>query len=221
MEIFRSIKNYEGLYEVSNLGNVKSVERNYEGGYGAVCHAGGKLLKLQFNKKRQNRVQVILCKDGKPKTYFVSILVAKAFPEICGEWFEGCEIDHIDTDVTNNVATNLRCVTRSENMRNPLTRKHASESVDRTARSERMKGDGNPSKHYTEEWRKHLSEARKGKSNFKCWKPVLITKDSEEIFCNSLTEAAKYIGTRVSDIGSVLMGRQKTTHGWKVKYANI
>lgn len=221
MEIFRTIKNYEGLYEVSNLGNVKSVERNYEGGFGAICHTGGKLLKLNLNKKRQNRVQVVLSKEGKAKTHFVSILVAQAFPEICGEWFEGCEVDHIDTNVTNNVATNLRCVTKSENMRNPLTRKHLSDGADRVARSERMKGDKNPAKHYTEEWRKHLSEATKGKPNFKCWKPVIITKDSEEIFCNSLTEAAKYIGNRTSDIGSVLKGRQKTTHGWKVKYVNI
>ena len=93
MEIFREIEGYEGLYEVSNLGNVKSVERDYIGGYGAVCHTGGKVLKPYINKQRQNRAQICLCKDGKVKGYFVSILVAKAFPEICGEWFEGCEVD--------------------------------------------------------------------------------------------------------------------------------
>lgn len=221
MEEYRVIKNYEGLYEISNCGNVRSIERTFIGGFGAVCHTGGKLLKLQLNKQRQNRARVFLCKNGKVKQFFVSILVAKAFPEICGEWFEGCEVDHIDCNPMNNNAANLRCVTKKENMNNPLTRKHASESVDRTALSERMEGDRNPAKHYTEEWRKHLSEARKGKSNFKCWKPVLIMKDSKEIFCNSLTEAAKHIGTRVSDIGSVLKGRQKTVCGWKVKYANI
>lgn len=218
MEIFRTIKNYEGLYEVSDCGNVKSVERTYIGGCGAVCHTGGKLLKPHYNQYRQNRATVVLCKDGKTKNHFISRLVAQAFPEICGEWFEGCEVDHIDCDPTNNKATNLRCVTKSENMRNPLTIKHLSENCDRAARSERMKGDKNPAKHYTDEWRKHQSESRKGKPNSKCWKAVIIMKDSEEIICNSLTEAAKYIGVRTSDIGSVLMGRQNTTHGWKVKY---
>lgn len=159
MEIFRSINNYEGLYEVSNLGNVKSIERTYIGGYGAVCYTGGKLLKPHYNQYRQNRATVVLCKDGKTKSHFISILVARAFPEICGEWFEGCEVDHIDCDPTNNKAENLRCVTKKENMNNPLTRKHISEGADREARSERMKGDRNPAKHYTDEWRKNISAA--------------------------------------------------------------
>lgn len=160
MEIYRSIENYEGLYEVSNLGNVKSVERTFIGGFGAVCHTGGKLLKPSYNRQRQNRAQVALCKDGKPKSVFVSILVAKAFPEICGKWFEGCEVDHIDCDPTNNEATNLRCVTKSENMRNPLTLKHFSENCDRVARSERMKGDRNPARRLmNNEWRKKISAA--------------------------------------------------------------
>lgn len=118
MEEYRTIKNYEGLYEVSNFGNVSSVEREFIGGYGAVCHTGGKVLKPVINKGRQNRAIVFLSKKGTVKPQYVSILVAKAFPEICGEWFEGCEVDHIDGNPENNTATNLRCVTKAVNNAN-------------------------------------------------------------------------------------------------------
>lgn len=62
---------------------------------------------------------------------------------------KGYEIDHINTVRDDNRLENLRCVTRKENLNNPLTRKHISEAA---------KGK----KHY-EEWRKKLSEANKGK----------------------------------------------------------
>lgn len=59
---------------------------------------------------------------GKYKHMSVARAVASAFPEICGEWFEGCTVDHIDTDKYNNNASNLRVVSLKENLNNPLTK---------------------------------------------------------------------------------------------------
>lgn len=123
MEEYRSInsiKGLEGLYWVSNLGNVKRV---------AYCclssHTTYREKHFEFleNRTRYNNLTI----DG--KTYPVSKLVAMVFPEICGEWFEGCEVDHINTNSKDNRAENLKVVgSHSENMSNPLTRKHISEA---------------------------------------------------------------------------------------------
>lgn len=114
---WRNIEGYESLYQISSDGVVKSLDRfvNNNGGYEL---REGRLLKTCENR---GYIQVALCRDGKPKTHKVHHLVAKAFPEICGEWFDGCEIDHIDGMRNNNKATNLKVCTKSENMRNPIT----------------------------------------------------------------------------------------------------
>ena len=118
MEIWKDIEGYEGLYQVSNIGRVKSMNRivNNNGG---TDYRKERVLKQDID--RGGYIQTHLSKDGKVKTHKVHRLVAKAFPEICGEWFEGCEIDHKDGVKNNNKATNLKICTKSENMRNPLT----------------------------------------------------------------------------------------------------
>lgn len=59
----------------------------------------------------------------------IYVTIAKLFPEICGQWFEGCQVDHINCDRNDNRAENLRCCTGKENMRNPLTRQHCIEAM--------------------------------------------------------------------------------------------
>lgn len=63
-------------------------------------------------------------------------------------------VDHIDTNPSNNVAWNLRWVTQSENALNPLTRKNISES---------KKGHPYWGRPLTEEERKKISKANKGR----------------------------------------------------------
>lgn len=65
----------------------------------------------------------------KGTTYFIHKVVARCFPEICGRWFKGCQVDHLDTDRHNNKATNLRVCTVKENANNPLTLQHKREAV--------------------------------------------------------------------------------------------
>lgn len=106
---------YNGYYTVNDIGVVSSLDRVDCAGR----HLKGKVLKQIVAPN--GYVQVALSINGKPRTARVHEIVARAFPEICGEWFEGCEVDHIDADKTNNKATNLRVVTHTMNMRNPNT----------------------------------------------------------------------------------------------------
>lgn len=118
-EIWRDVVGYEGLYEVSNYGRVASL--NY--------YKTGNRNSMTLNYLPNGYVQVILSKDGKKQYKMVHRLVAEAFPEVCGTYFEGAEIDHINTIRYDNRAENLRWVTRSENLLNPITRKKLSETM--------------------------------------------------------------------------------------------
>lgn len=91
-EEWRSIKGFEGLYEVSNFGNVKSYVEN----------KSGKLMIPGNNQKGYK--QLILRKNGKPYSRKVHRLVAEAFVENPSKL---PQINHIDEDKANNKATNL------------------------------------------------------------------------------------------------------------------
>jgi len=104
-EIWKDIPNYEGIYQVSNLGNVKSL--NYNG------TKKERTLKPAI-VKNQNRYYVGLCKQKIVKKYKVHQLVAMAFlghiP--CGYKLV---VDHIDSNPLNNNLDNLQIVTQREN----------------------------------------------------------------------------------------------------------
>lgn len=88
--------------------------------------------------------------NGKRITHQAARWIAITFPELVqNEWFEGAEIDHIDTDSLNNHPSNLRWTDRSGQMNNPLTKAHNSAA---------HKG-----KHLSEETRRKISESNKGK----------------------------------------------------------
>lgn len=106
-EIWKDIKGYEGLYQVSNLGRVRSVDR--------LDSANHKLKgRIKSTSIRPNGYEnVILCKNSKSKGYSVHRLVAQAFilnPE------NKPQINHIDENKANNKVSNLEWVTRKENI---------------------------------------------------------------------------------------------------------
>lgn len=122
MEIWKDIDGYNGLYQVSNLGNVKSVERFRTNGKSGFIQKS-RILKTG---NRNGYLIVNLCKDGVVKTFKVHRLVATHFipnPE------NKPEIDHIDINPLNNRVENLRWVTHKENMNNPLSREKQSISM--------------------------------------------------------------------------------------------
>lgn len=104
IEIWRPVVGYEDLYEISNLGGVKSFSNHH--------WKNTTSLKQCAVKKY---LHVVLYKNGKRKFCRVHRLVAQAFPEICGEWFEGCVINHKDCDPSNNRAENLEVCTQKYN----------------------------------------------------------------------------------------------------------
>ena len=74
MEIWRDIKGYEGLYQVSNLGRVKSL------GNGCSNASKERILKPFIdNREGKGYLRVTLCKNGKTKRFQVHRLVAEAF----------------------------------------------------------------------------------------------------------------------------------------------
>ena len=72
-EVWKPVVGYEGYYEISNLGNVRSVDRIINGGRWGTEHRKGSNIKLRFQKN--NHVSVKLHKDGKRTTYHLAALL--------------------------------------------------------------------------------------------------------------------------------------------------
>lgn len=110
MEIWKDIKGYEGLYQVSDLGRVKSLDVIRIDSIGREKFYKGRLLNAYTQKGRKRKV-VFLSHNGKQQTILVHKLVMQAF---VGEP-NGLEICHTDGNEGNNELSNLRYDTKSEN----------------------------------------------------------------------------------------------------------
>lgn len=108
-EIWKDIKGFEGLYQISNMGNVKSLSRIKRNGRGYRT-VPERILKPVDDS--HGYLKVNLYKDGKRKTHKVHRLVAQAF---CENQMGYNEVNHIDEDKTNNCAKNLEYCSRSYN----------------------------------------------------------------------------------------------------------
>ena len=108
MEEFKDIAGYEGMYQVSNLGRVKSLARKDSAGR----NIQEKIRKTQLNSN--GYPQCCLSKNGSTKTRVIHKLVAIAF---LGHIPQGrsIHINHIDFDRTNNNVKNLEITTPREN----------------------------------------------------------------------------------------------------------
>lgn len=105
------IKGHEKLYEVSDTGEVRSVDRVLPVTNQTERLVKGRILLQAMNKQVQYK-QVSLWKDNKGTSYYVHRLVAKAFiPNPEGK----PEVNHIDGNRQNNHVSNLEWVTSGEN----------------------------------------------------------------------------------------------------------
>lgn len=124
-EIWKPVVGYEGLYEVSNLGNVRSLDK-------VVRNLSGDYLKPSAIKKQSTRPRgykiVTLTKDGSSKQLSVHRLVAMSF---LPNPYNYPEVDHIDRNPSNNVLENLRWCTHEANMNNENTIQYMKEYVDK------------------------------------------------------------------------------------------
>ena len=113
MEIWKDIPGFEGLYQVSDCGQVKSCDRVVEN---SSTKSGKQTLKERILKPgldKDGYHHVSLCKDGKRKEFRVHRLVALAFLD--GD--NTLTVNHIDECKTNNHVSNLEYLTRGDNVR--------------------------------------------------------------------------------------------------------
>lgn len=117
-ERWAPIFGYEGHYEVSDHGRVRSLPRWRRGKSGSLVPVPGRIMRLTTKKasaRTRPYVEVRL-RNGAPrsmpcKSFLVHRLVAQAF---VGELFEGAQVDHIDGEHANNHWANLRILSAKE-----------------------------------------------------------------------------------------------------------
>lgn len=106
-EEWKDIPNYEGLYKISNLGRIKSLERIVARGY----RRKEKILKPLINPRGYYKIQ--LCKQSIVKQYSIHRLVWEAFN---GQIPENMQVNHINEIKTDNRLSNLNLMTAKENL---------------------------------------------------------------------------------------------------------
>lgn len=113
---WRDIPGYEGLYQASSVGEIRSLSRivEYQDGRQTLHH--GRV--LSPGKCSRGYCRVNLCKNKAKKTWLVSRLVLLTFVSVCPEGFEVC---HNDNDSGNNVLSNLRYDTHQSNINDKTT----------------------------------------------------------------------------------------------------
>lgn len=108
-QVWKDIKGYQNLYQVSNLGRIKSLKFNHSNNEKII-----KGIKIPIKQKKRIYYccKVRLYKNNKWNDYLISRLVWKTFN---GEIQNNYQIDHIDNNPENNSLDNLQLLTCSEN----------------------------------------------------------------------------------------------------------
>lgn len=189
-EVWVDIKGFENLYKISDKGRIINCKNN-------------KILSVSFNNTG-GYARIGLRKDGKRKYFAVHRLLAEAF--IPNKDNKPC-IDHINTIRNDNRIENLRWVTYSENMKNPLTIKKFQKNL-------------------SEEQKAKISRSLKGKphsdihnervSQSLSKRPVLCVETG--FIFRSVNFAAKELGLWRQNITKAIQGKTKKCGGYHWQY---
>lgn len=202
------IKGYEGKYFLTENQEVFSQNTN-------------KVLKTRISHDYR---YVSLWDNNKEKKCYVHIIVAKAYPEICGEWFEGCAVHHIDHNSQNNDPHNLIILTQAEHK---LLHAKSEVTINRLRESHIGQPAWNKGKHTKSgmEGKHHTDETkRKIRENSTVKKPVvqlsldgIVIKQFE-----STIDAERELGINHSSISRCCENKPHyiTAGGYKWKYLN-
>ena len=192
-EIWKDIEGYEGYYQVSNLGRVKSLKRKVWNG---KTLANKKESIMAVSKNKNNYLKVCLFKNNKSNTFYIHRLVAKAFIPNLNNL---PQVNHKDEDKANNNAKNLEWCTQKYN------------SNYGTATERRIKNTN-----FKEIGRKmdktHITNLGKKRT-----RPVInITTN---ISYRSAAEAAMKLDLQATKITACCKGKRKSTGGYKWRYS--
>lgn len=197
-EIWRDIPGYEGYYQVSNFGRVKSLSRK-------VYNRGGfhiskdRILKQQLRKDRYYNVHLL--KEGVKKIFFVHRLVALAFIPNPNNY---PDINHKDENPANNCVNNLEWCTEKYNM-------NYGTAIERRKASFAM----------NESFKK--ANATKVRNNSRgAETPIIGTskKDNSLVSFRSMSEAERITGISKGRISDCCHGRRLSAGGYYWKYLN-
>ena len=137
-ELWKDVKSFEGLYQVSTLGRVRSLDKYIDVKIRNVDKVlkRGNILKLTYNKN--GYLKVFLCKNGKRTNFFVHRLVAEAF--ISNPNNLPC-VNHKDEDKTNNYPYNLEWCTVKYNINYGTHTKRSAEKHSKTVYQYDLEGN--------------------------------------------------------------------------------
>jgi hypothetical protein len=127
IEIWKPVVGYEGLYEISSMGRLKSLSKRWFSGTGRECFHDGMIMSL--TKSPEGYPQARLRKNKIAITHRIHRLVADAF--ILNPLQYRC-VNHIDSNRENNAVENLEWATHQTNRMHALTNGFA------------LRGDKNP-----------------------------------------------------------------------------
>ena len=131
-EEWRDVVGYEGLYQVSDQGRVKSLERT---------DSWGRTVKERILKpgaKGKGYLFVRLCAGGKTRMFLVHRLVCQAFHENPDK---KPQVNHLNEDKTDNRACNLEWCTRRENMNHGTRNERSAKALSKPIGQYTLDGD--------------------------------------------------------------------------------
>lgn len=187
--MWKEIKGYEGYYEVSDDGRVRSVDRYVTKSDGVIQLRHSREMTLCLNTDGYPTAH--LSKDGVSKRLAVHRLVAETFM-----WIDGCdslEVNHIDFDRTNNRISNLEWVTHKENITH--TKSHKRHVSDRDLTGKNNPNYGNDTLHRRYEKDKDYAkekQSRPGSQNGRA-KSIQLECNGNKMVFGYISECAKFI----------------------------
>ena len=190
--IWRPVVGYEGLYEVSNIGQVRSLNYNRTGVPG-LLHP-----EVKKSKGSLPYLRVIMHKDKRQKKFLVHRLVAQAFLQ---NPLNLPQVNHKDCNVQNNRVDNLEWCDARYNTTYGDAKKKMIDTKRRT---------GHWGSEYVVQKMKESGYIRSVK---------VIYPDGREVICETQREVAKLLGVKSSSgICSCLKGLYKTVKGCKLEF---
>lgn len=191
-EIWKSIKDYEGLYQISNYGRVKSLEKYVKRRKCGIKYFPEIIMKPVSDK--DGYLSVTFNVDGKAKTFKVHRLVAQAFIPNPND---KPQVNHKDGNKKNNNVDNLEWVTGKENIQHAYKTNLMNQSGENNAMYGRLGAD-NPNSIPIIQLNKYTNQKIKE--------------------YDSMASAGRELGVNISKICECCKGKRLSAYGYKWEY---